>query len=59
MTAAVLLSRSEIDAARDALRRMGASCIAPWPIPLLRRLGILGGVNLGELLQDISLPGPE
>jgi SAM-dependent methyltransferase len=52
MTAAVLLSRSEIDAARDALRRMGASCIAPWPIPLLRRLGILGGVNLGDRLKS-------
>lgn len=52
MTAAVLLSKSEIDAARDALQRMGASCIAPWPIPLLRRLGILGGVNLGDRLKS-------
>jgi SAM-dependent methyltransferase len=52
MTAAVLLSKSEIDAARDALRRMGASCISPWPIPLLRRLGILGGVNLGDRLKS-------
>jgi SAM-dependent methyltransferase len=52
MTAAVLLSKSEIDAARDALRRMGASCIAPWPIPLLRRFGVLGGVNLGDRLKS-------
>ena len=52
MTAAVLLSNSEIDTARDALRHMGASCIAPWPIPLLRRLGILGGVNLGDRLKS-------
>jgi SAM-dependent methyltransferase len=52
MTAAVLLSKSEIEAARNALRRMGASCIAPWPIPLLRRLGILGGVNLGDRLKS-------
>lgn len=52
MTAAVLLSKSEIDAARAALRRMGASCIAPWPIPLLRRLGILGGVNMGDRLKS-------
>lgn len=52
MTAAVLLSKSEVDAARDSLRRMGASCIAPWPIPFLRRLGILGGVNLGDRLKS-------
>ncbi len=52
MTAAVLLSKGEIDAARNALRRMGASCIAPWPIPLLRRLGILGGVNVGDRLKS-------
>lgn len=52
MTAAVLLSKSEIEAARNALRRMGASCIAPWPIPMLRRLGILGGVNLGDRLKS-------
>ncbi len=52
MTAAVLLSKSEIDTARDALRRMGASCIAPWPIPLLRRLGIVGGVNLGDRIKS-------
>jgi SAM-dependent methyltransferase len=52
MTAAVLLSKSEIDAARDSLRCMGASCIAPWPIALLRRLGILGGVNLGDRLKS-------
>lgn len=52
MTAAVLLSKNEIDASRNALRRMGASCIAPWPIPLLRRLGILGGVNLGDRLKS-------
>jgi SAM-dependent methyltransferase len=31
---------------------MGASCIAPWPIRLLRRLGILGGVNLGDRLKS-------
>jgi len=52
MTAAVLLSKSEVDAARDSLRHMGASCIAPWPIPFLRRLGILGGVNLGDRLKS-------
>jgi SAM-dependent methyltransferase len=52
MTAAVLLSNREIDAARDALRRMGASCIAPWPIPFFRRLGILGGVSLGDRLKS-------
>jgi len=52
MTTAVLLSKREIDAARNALRRMRASCIAPWPIPWLRRLGILGGVNLGDQLKS-------
>jgi len=52
MTSAVLLSKSEIDAARDALRLMGASCLAPWPILLLRRLGIVGGVNLGDRLKS-------
>jgi SAM-dependent methyltransferase len=52
MTSAVLLSESEIDTARDALRGMGASCIAPWPIPFLHRLGILRGVNLGDRLKS-------
>ena len=52
MTAAVLRGKSEIDAARVALRRMGASCIAPWPVPLLRRLGILGGITLGDRLKS-------
>ena len=52
MTAAVLQGKHQIVAARDALRRMGASCIAPWPVPWLRRLGILGGVNLGDPVKS-------
>ncbi len=52
MTVAVLLGKREIAAARDGLRRMGASCVSSWPVPLLRRLGILGGVNLGDRLKS-------
>ena len=52
MSATVLLKRPEIKTARDGLRRLGISCIAPWPIYLLRRFGILGGVNLGDPLKS-------
>ena len=52
MSATVLLKRPEIETARDGLRRIGISCIAPWPLYLLRRFGILGGVNLGDPLKS-------
>lgn len=52
MTVAVLLTKREIDLARDKLRQMGISCIAPWPLPFLRRLGIIGGINLGDQLKS-------
>ncbi len=52
MSASVLLTKHEIDTARNALERMGVSCIASWPLSFLRRLGILGGVNLGDRLKS-------
>lgn len=52
MTAVVLQGRAEIDASRDALRRIGASCLAPWPVPFLRRSGILPGIDVGDPLKS-------
>lgn len=49
MSIRILKSESEIERSRSSLRRMGASCIDPWPIATLRRYGILGGVALGDL----------
>lgn len=31
---------------------MRVSCIARWPLPLFRRLGILPGINLGDRLKS-------
>lgn len=48
MSTRILMSESDIGRSRDELRRMKASCLAPWPANLLRRHGLLGGVELGD-----------
>ena len=48
MTTRVLMSESGIRRSRRELRRMRASCLAPWPVGFLRRHGLLGGVDLGD-----------
>ena len=42
------MSETEIARSRSELRRMKASCLAPWPVGMLRRHGLLGGVDLGD-----------
>jgi len=52
MTVKVLKSLAEIDNSRRDLRRMGVSCITSRPIRILRRLGILRGINVGDHIKS-------
>lgn len=52
MTTRVLKTREEVDAARAELKGMGVSCLTIWPIGILRRYGILGGINLGDRVKS-------
>jgi SAM-dependent methyltransferase len=52
MSSSILMTESEIGRSRSALRRMKASCLAPWPITFLRKYGLAGGVNLGDRMKS-------
>ena len=52
MTIKILKSLQEIDTSREELRRMGISSITPLSIRALRRLRVLGGVNVGDHVKS-------
>lgn len=52
MTVKVLKSLAEIDNSREDLRRMGVSFITPRSIRILRRLGILRGIDVGDYIKS-------
>lgn len=51
MTAKVLKTFSDIDTARTELRNMGGSALTPHLLTILRNLGLLGGLNVGDPLK--------
>jgi len=52
MTVKVLHSRSQIKSARKQLRSMGASCLTPTTVRILRRLGLSHGINVGDYIKS-------
>ena len=52
MSSEILKSHNEIHAARDILKRTGLSCITPWPLSILKKFGILNGINVGDRIKS-------
>lgn len=52
MSVQVLRSRSEIDSARTELRRRGVSFISAWPLRVLRTLGLVKGISVGDYVKS-------
>jgi SAM-dependent methyltransferase len=52
MTANVLRSRDEIVRARAELRRRDISCLSSYSAKLLRKVGLLNGLNIGDDLKS-------
>ncbi len=48
MTVAILKTGPEISAAREEMRRRGFDCATPFHARILRRAGLLGGVDVGD-----------
>jgi SAM-dependent methyltransferase len=48
MSLEVLQSRTQYEDARALMRQRGIDCIDPLPKRILRKLGLLGGVNVGD-----------
>ena len=48
----VLRSRSEIDGARTELRRRRVSCTSTWPLRVLRALGLVNGISVGDHVKS-------
>jgi SAM-dependent methyltransferase len=48
----VLQSKRQVADARAELGRMGASCLQGFPLPLLKRLGVLRGPAVGDWLKS-------
>lgn len=48
----VLKFKSEIQSARDELRRSGISCLTPWPRRQFQGLGVAGGVPVGDAIKS-------
>ncbi len=48
----VLQSKQQISRSRDALEQMGASSLESFPLPLLKRLGVLKGPSVGDWLKS-------
>jgi SAM-dependent methyltransferase len=48
----VLKFKSEIQSARDEMRRSGISCLTPWIRKCLNTIGFIGGVTLGDIIKS-------
>src|SRR5438445_12846381 len=48
----VVESTAEITDARKELRRQSISCLSPWPLRTLRKLGLVKGINIGDYIKS-------
>ena len=48
----VLKSKSQIQSARDEMRRSGISCLTPWIRRWLNTIGFFGGVVVGDAIKS-------
>ena len=48
----VLKFKSEIQSARDEMRRLGISCLTPWTLRWLNAIGFFGGVVVGDVIKS-------